>query len=688
MRTDPAFEEWVKKARAVRIENELARRSIKLKRRGKQLAGACPRCGGVDRFYVDPVKQIWGCRQCDPKGGDVIALRNLFDLSFLEICEELNGEPPPQANGHAAPPQTKANGKDAEPKKVVAARFDYTDEAGVLLSQAVRYEFQDAAGNFVVGENGKRKKTFGQRRPDPSEWDGWAYDVKGVRIVPYKLPQLLEAIGNERTVFIVEGERKADLLAQWGLPATCNAGGSKKWSAAHATFLEGADVVVLPDNDGPGREHADVVGASLQGVAARVRILALPGLAAKEDIVDWAAQDHTREELDGLVEAAAEWQPNGPKNDAPASEDYGGAPASGEEAPRKPKLTILSSAEFIKGFVSPDELLEGVLQRRFCYSFTGRTGGGKTAVLLLLAASTALARAIGPHAVEKGRVLYFAGENPDDVRMRWIALSQQMDFDVDTIDVHFIAGVFKISELMDEIKTQAAALGGVSLVIIDTSAAYFEGDDENANKPAGEHARRFRELTTLAGGPCVVVACHPPKNAGDDNLQPRGGGAFIAEIDGNLTARRDDSAVEVHWQGKYRGPDFAPIMFLLRTVTHEQLRNRKGKLLPTVVAAHLSEIAQQEIATVARSRENELLRTLNEHGAASHAELATLLGWKMRDGQPYKVLVRRTLSALAGAKLISKERDGYALTPKGLKAIGTKGGQVVVPAEHNPSPGT
>jgi hypothetical protein len=42
----------------------------------------------------------------------------------------------------------------------------------------------------------------------------------------------------------------------------------------------------------------------------------------------------------------------------------------------------------------------------------------------------------------------------------------------------------------------------------------------------------------MPGGPCVLVACHPPKNAGDDNLLPRGGGAFIAEMDGNLTGRK------------------------------------------------------------------------------------------------------------------------------------------------------
>jgi hypothetical protein len=35
-------------------------------------------------------------------------------------------------------------------------------------------------------------------------------------------------------------------------------------------------------------------------------------------------------------------------------------------------------------------------------------------------------------------------------------------------------------------------------------------------------------------------------------------GAFLAEIDGNLIYKKDDSAIELHWQGKFRGPDFAP----------------------------------------------------------------------------------------------------------------------------------
>ena len=108
--------------------------------------------------------------------------------------------------------------------------------------------------------------------------------------------------------------------------------------------------------------------------------------------------------------------------------------------------------------------------------------------------------------------------------------------------------------MMDRIRAEIDLIGDVGLIVVDTSAAYFEGDNENDYKEQGEHVRRFRSLTTMPGGPCILVACHPPKNAGDDNLLPRGGGAFIAEMDGNLTAKKLNAAVELHWQGNSAVP--------------------------------------------------------------------------------------------------------------------------------------
>src|SRR5262249_22046312 len=125
----------------------------------------------------------------------------------------------------------------------------------------------------------------------------------------YRLPELIEAIAAEQTVFIVEGEGKVDLVRAMNVPATCCAMGSGKWLNEHSEFFRGADVVLVPDNDDPGWAHVNDIAASLKGVAARVRILVLPGLKLKGDIRDWAQAGGTREQFDALVAQASDWKP-------------------------------------------------------------------------------------------------------------------------------------------------------------------------------------------------------------------------------------------------------------------------------------------------------------------------------------------------------------------------------------------
>ena len=127
--------------------------------------------------------------------------------------------------------------------------------------------------------------------------------------MPYRLPELVEAIAADRTVLVVEGEPKVDLLSSWSIAATCNGGGAKKWKPEHSEFLRGADVVLVPDNDDAGWQHIHAVGASLVGIAKRIRVLVLPGLQPKGDIVDWAKAGGTREQLDSRLDGAQEWKP-------------------------------------------------------------------------------------------------------------------------------------------------------------------------------------------------------------------------------------------------------------------------------------------------------------------------------------------------------------------------------------------
>ena len=101
----------------------------------------------------------------------------------------------------------------------------------------------------------------------------------------------------------------------------------------------------------------------------------------------------------------------------------------------QPKL--LSTVAFIGGFVPPDYLIDGILQRRFIYSVTARPAAARRRFSMSIAASVDQGLNIGPCEVQRGRVLYLAGENPNDVRMRWLAQLEQLGLEMDQVDVHF-----------------------------------------------------------------------------------------------------------------------------------------------------------------------------------------------------------------------------------------------------------
>ena len=172
-------------------------------------------------------------------------------------------------------------GKQRKPAGRVVAEYDYCDPAGNVRYQVVR----------------EAPKFFVQRRPDGK--GGWVWNMEGVEPLPYRLPELLAA--PDKSVFISEGEKDADRLANEGLVATCNHGGAGKWRNGLNRWFDDRNVVILPDNDEPGRTHAEDVARKLHGIARRIRLLKLPGLPAKGDASDWLDAGHTAKELRRLA---------------------------------------------------------------------------------------------------------------------------------------------------------------------------------------------------------------------------------------------------------------------------------------------------------------------------------------------------------------------------------------------------
>jgi putative DNA primase/helicase len=139
-----------------------------------------------------------------------------------------------------APPPS--NGR--RPSRREIAAYANHDERGALLYEVVRFEPKD----------------FRPRRPDGQ--GGWAWDLKGVRRVVYRLPELAE----QRRVVLVEGEKDADRLWALGIPATTTQGARKSWRDQYAEQIRAAgneEVVPCPDNDDAGRAYVQAAGAAL-----------------------------------------------------------------------------------------------------------------------------------------------------------------------------------------------------------------------------------------------------------------------------------------------------------------------------------------------------------------------------------------------------------------------------------------
>ena len=512
-------------------------------------------------------------------------------------------------------------------------------------------EGQQVVVDGIHPDTGKPYKWFGGNLTEVSRYDLPHLNEAEARML---VQDVVELLVTEHGYTLAPSRPKANGSAATNGKAAGGvdeyANGADDWAFLAGNIQKGADL------------HASIVSLSAKLVAGGMKAGAVVNLIQGLMQQSTAPRDdrfYDRfHDIQRIVDGAAKFA---------VDEEYS------DKLPPPRSVEMLTSAEFVASYMPPDYLVEGLLQRKFFYSITGKTLAGKTAIALLFCALVATGRVLDGRQFEPGRVLYLAGENPVDVQQRWIAMSQQMDFDADAVEVHFIPGVFKMSAMQAAIAAEVEKLGGVALVVIDTTAAYFEGDEENSNTQAGNYARMQRSLIdTLPGGPTILALCHPVKNAPDDGLLPRGGGAYLNEVDGNLTALQDDGVVQLHWRGKFRGPDFAPVTFQLRSVTHERLKDSKGRLIPTVIAEHMSELAEKEFRQITLSNEDAVLRILASDGigSLSVADIAARAGWLgQKDGLPMKSRVHRCLKALLKSKLIRKGRRGWKLTDTGKEAV-------------------
>ena len=185
--------------------------------------------------------------------------------------------------------------------KTHTAEYRYTDERGDLLYEVLRYP--PAPGG---------KKDFRQRRPDGN--GGWEWDLKGVKRVPYRLPQVIAS----QSVFIVEGEKDVHTIESLGFVGTTNSGGSnQRWLPEWSRYFQGKSVVIVPDNDAPGLKHGHQIYQSLRNVASTLKFLVLP---IGKDVTDWVESGGTADQLIDLAANSPEPEIEDPA-ESPAVKD-------------------------------------------------------------------------------------------------------------------------------------------------------------------------------------------------------------------------------------------------------------------------------------------------------------------------------------------------------------------------------
>ena len=195
----------------------------------------------------------------------------------LAIKDEL------RAKGVLRPREFTASTKPMfrQPRTPGVSYFEFCNAEGKVVCRKVRTDLPNG------------DKTFTWQHPDGK--GGWA-SGRGCDPLLYRFPELLAA-PTDVVVYVAEGERKADLLAGWGLVAT-----SSKDLPDDLSAFAGRTVAILPDNDEQGATTAGKLQAALAGVAERVFQIKLPGLPAKGDVVDWAGNGGSAFELQTLVD--------------------------------------------------------------------------------------------------------------------------------------------------------------------------------------------------------------------------------------------------------------------------------------------------------------------------------------------------------------------------------------------------
>ncbi|MBW2090669.1 MAG: AAA family ATPase [Deltaproteobacteria bacterium] len=447
-------------------------------------------------LYVNIETGQFHCQACK-KGGDLFtfyALKKNLDVrqDFLKILRHIAEDYAIAWNNGNAVPRSKNNGgwPSMEHLKKI---YDYCDEHGNYLSSVLRFELPDGNKTFRQGvRNGK----------------GWIRSTKGVRRVLFSLPD----VGKASEVIVVEGEKDVETAKKMGFTATCNAMGAGKWRDEYSASLNGKNIVLIPDNDEPGREHMKAVATSLLGIAKSLKWIDLPDLPPKGDLTDWLQKIgdpvEAGERLAILIDGAEPYEPPQEKT----IEDL-----------------IITAQDFSK--IQLDEkliYLDPWIKENSITLLSGWRGSGKTWVGLSILKAVANQEGFGPWECKSSvPCLFLDGEMPvEDVQERIKALglgkptkSPFFVYSDARANQYGLPKAHLANETWRKKMKDLLLKRNIRLWVIDNLASLASGLDENARKDWDPINQWLLELRFA--GVATIMLHHTNKDGGQRGTSAR-----------------------------------------------------------------------------------------------------------------------------------------------------------------------
>ena len=424
---------------------------------------------------------------------------------------------------------------------VLEKEWEYRSEDGDTLFTKRRYKTQDAKG-----------KTYSIHRVDAQ--GKRIAGLKDTRIVPYRLPELLDAKTAGRAIYLVEGEKAADALVSIGAIATTSHTGAGSWPEEITQYFAGANIVVIPDNDEPGRKYARKAIANLLPVAKSVRYLDLDLMVEGDDAYEWVHHAKgTRKELADMAKQAPVITQQTPVTDGEQLTET--TQSESEAYNPTPQLLNIEAWDTIK-----DEpvrwIIENVLPEKGFAALYGPPGSYKSFIALDIAEAVATGRQwMGNQVTNPGAVLYIAGEGHGGIgaRIKACKINHQTQDGAEIYVIRYQLNLRSSADdfnlLMESIDDLIERTGiELRLVQIDTLARAFGGGNENDSQDMGAFIHNAGRLQRKLD--CALMVLH---HSGKDATKGlRGHSSLLGAVDTQLELQKlvtDDLKEGVAGQG-------------------------------------------------------------------------------------------------------------------------------------------